>query len=38
MGLAIAQSVAETYRGALTARNDSGAVFEAKFPPQPESN
>jgi two-component sensor histidine kinase len=32
MGLAIAQSVAETYHGALTARSDGGAVFEARFP------
>lgn len=32
IGLAIAQSVAETYHGRLTARNDGGAVFEARFP------
>lgn len=32
IGLAIAQSVAETYRGTLRVWNDSGAVFEAVFP------
>ncbi len=32
IGLAIAQSVAKTYHGALTARTDGGAVFEARFP------
>ena len=32
IGLSIAQSVAESCRGTLTARNDGGAVFEAKFP------
>lgn len=32
IGLAIAQSVAETYHGTLTARSDGGAVFEARFP------
>ncbi len=32
IGLAIAQSVAETYHGRLTARSDGGAVFEAVFP------
>ncbi|MBE6909791.1 MAG: HAMP domain-containing histidine kinase [Ruminococcaceae bacterium] len=32
IGLAIAQSVAQAYHGALTARNDGGAVFEARFP------
>lgn len=31
IGLAIAQSVAEAYHGALTARSDGGAVFEARF-------
>ncbi len=34
IGLAIAQAVARTYGGALTARNDAGAVFEATFPIQ----
>ena len=33
IGLAIAQSVAEAYRGTLSARNENGAVFEAVFPP-----
>lgn len=32
IGLSIAQSVAEAYRGTLTVRNDGGAVFEARFP------
>ena len=32
IGLAIAQSVAETCHGALSARSDGGAVFEARFP------
>ena len=32
IGLSIAQSVAEAYHGALTVRNDGGAVFEARFP------
>ena len=32
IGLAIAQSVAETYRGSLRVWNDNGAVFEAAFP------
>ncbi len=32
IGLAIAQSVAETYHGTLRARNENGAVFEAVFP------
>ena len=32
IGLAIAQAVAENYRGTLSARNDGGAVFELKFP------
>ncbi len=34
IGLAIAQSVAEAYRGTLTVRNENGAVFEAIFPLQ----
>ena len=34
IGLSIAQSVAEAYHGALTVRNDGGAVFEARFPKQ----
>ena len=32
IGLAIAQAVAESCRGTLTAHNDGGAVFELKFP------
>ncbi|MBR3561896.1 MAG: HAMP domain-containing histidine kinase [Oscillospiraceae bacterium] len=32
IGLSIAQSVAQAYRGTLTARGDGGAVFEARFP------
>ena len=32
IGLAIAQSVAESCHGTLTARSDGGAVFEARFP------
>ena len=32
IGLAIAKSVAEAYRGTLCAKNDGGAVFEAIFP------
>ncbi len=32
IGLSIAQSVAEAYGGALTVRNDGGAVFETRFP------
>ena len=32
IGLAIAQSVAETYHGSLRVWNDGGAVFEAAFP------
>ena len=32
IGLAIAQSVAHAYGGELTAKNDAGAVFEARFP------
>lgn len=32
IGLAIAQSVAEKYHGALTAYNRNGAVFEVTFP------
>ena len=32
IGLAIAQSVAETYHGTLTAHSDGGAAFEARFP------
>ena len=31
LGLAITKSVAENYHGTLTARNDGGAVFEARF-------
>ena len=31
IGLSIAQSVAESCGGALTVRNDNGAVFEARF-------
>ena len=32
IGLAIAQSVAESWKGSLLARNEGGAVFEAVFP------
>lgn len=32
IGLAIARTVAEAYHGALRARNENGAVFEAVFP------
>ena len=32
IGLAIAQAVAENAGGAITVRNDHGAVFEARFP------
>ncbi len=32
IGLAIAQSVAENHHGAITARNENGAVFEVEFP------
>lgn len=32
IGLAIAQAVAETYKGSLRVWNDGGAVFEATFP------
>ena len=32
IGLAIAQSVAESWNGSLAARNEGGAVFEASFP------
>ena len=32
IGLAIAQTVAENAGGAITVRNDHGAVFEARFP------
>ncbi len=32
IGLAIARSVAEAYRGTLQVRNENGAVFEAVFP------
>ena len=32
IGLAIAQSVVESYQGTLTARNEKGAVFETVFP------
>ena len=33
IGLAIAQAVAESCHGTLTAHNNGGAVFELKFPP-----
>ena len=32
IGLAIARSVAEAYRGTICARNENGAVFEVTFP------
>ncbi len=32
IGLAIAQAAAQSCGGAITARNDGGAVFEARFP------
>ena len=32
IGLALARSIAESYHGTLTAHNDGGAVFEARFP------
>ncbi len=32
IGLALAESIAESYHGTLTVRNDGGAVFEARFP------
>jgi signal transduction histidine kinase len=32
IGLSIAQSVAQGYHGAISVRNDSGAVFEVRFP------
>ena len=31
IGLAIAQSVAETYHGEISVHNDGGAVFEVRF-------
>ena len=34
IGLAIAQAVAESCRGTLTAHNNGGAVFEVRFPAQ----
>lgn len=36
IGLAIVQSVAETYNGTLRVWNDGGAVFEATFPTEKE--
>ena len=32
IGLAIAQSVAESSKGEIRVHNDGGAVFEARFP------
>lgn len=32
IGLSIAQSVAQGYHGAISVRNDGGAVFEVRFP------
>jgi len=32
IGLAIAQSVTDTYHGTISVHNDSGAVFEVRFP------
>ena len=37
IGLAIARSVAGTYHGELSARNEGGAVFEARFPTKCEN-
>ena len=32
IGLSIAQSVTQSYRGSIAVRNDGGAVFEVRFP------